>query len=218
MKWFGTMRASLRAPAPAVVVSVCVKPGDTVAAGDRLAVLEAMKMETQIVAQFPGKVRQVMTIPNVQVDGGAPLLKIDPHVLEDVVIDAERVTFDSSYSSPQKENTLIESSYRQSLDYVKQLMLGFDVDPALASRGLSSRDMDCPLDDDEAAQIEDQILNIFVDSCSLFQRDPEVNHRASGEEPSAENYLFSYLRMLDTRGRSLPTTFLKIPPTRAWPL
>jgi biotin carboxyl carrier protein len=68
----------VRAPAPAVVVSILVKPGDTVAAGDRLAVFEAMKMETQVVAPFSGKVRQVMTIPNVQVDTGAPLLQIDP--------------------------------------------------------------------------------------------------------------------------------------------
>ena len=57
----------VHAPAPAVVVSIAVKPGDTVAAGDRLAVLEAMKMEMQVVAPFSGKVRQVMTIPNVQV-------------------------------------------------------------------------------------------------------------------------------------------------------
>ncbi len=40
--------------------------------------LEAMKMETQVVAPFSGKVRQIMTIPNVQVDVGAPLLQIEP--------------------------------------------------------------------------------------------------------------------------------------------
>jgi hypothetical protein len=44
----------------------------------------------------------------------------------------------------------------------------------------------CPVDSDEIRQREDEILNIFVDICSLFQREPEVNHRASGEEPSAE--------------------------------
>src|SRR5450755_2466040 len=34
----------IHATAPAVVVSILVKPGDTVATGDRMAVLEAMKM------------------------------------------------------------------------------------------------------------------------------------------------------------------------------
>jgi acetyl/propionyl-CoA carboxylase alpha subunit len=53
----------VRAPSPAVVVSIAVKPGDMVSTGDRLAVLEAMKMETQVVAPFPGRIRQVMTIP-----------------------------------------------------------------------------------------------------------------------------------------------------------
>ena len=62
----------VHAPAPAVVVSIAVKPGDTVAVGDSLAVLEAMKMEMAVRAPFAGKVRQVMTIPNVQVDTGAP--------------------------------------------------------------------------------------------------------------------------------------------------
>ena len=52
------------------------------------------------------------------------------------------------------------------------------------------------------------VLNIFVDICSLFQREPQVNHRASGEEPSAEAYLFSYLRMLDTCGEGLPPAFV----------
>ena len=36
----------VRAPGPAIVVGVSVKAGDHVAAGDRLAVLESMKMET----------------------------------------------------------------------------------------------------------------------------------------------------------------------------
>src|SRR5271165_4174350 len=68
----------VHAPAPAVVVSILVKAGDTVAVGDRLAVLEAMKMETQVTAPFSGKIRQVLTAPNLQVDTGAPLLQIDP--------------------------------------------------------------------------------------------------------------------------------------------
>src|SRR5262249_695170 len=46
----------VHAPAPAVVISIAVKPGDTISAGDRLAVLEAMKMEMQVVAPFSGKV------------------------------------------------------------------------------------------------------------------------------------------------------------------
>ena len=197
----------VHAPAPAVVVSVLVKPGDTVALGDRLAVLEAMKMETQVVAPFSGKVRQVMAIANVQVDTGAPLLQIDPVAGGDTVADAERVVFGSSPAS-EENGDAIQSSCHQSLDELRQLMLGFDVDPKHTAQMLTEWSQHCPLDSDEIRQREDEILHIFVDICSLFQRDPEVNHRASGEEPSAEAYLFSYLRMLETGGQGLPPAFV----------
>ena len=197
----------VHAPAPAVVVSIAVKPGDTVAVGDRLAVLEAMKMEMQVVAPFAGKVRQVMTIPNVQVDTGAPLLQIDPAADGDSVADKERVVFGTSAASGGNGQA-IQSTCRQSLDELRQLMLGFDVDPKHTARVLGEWSQNCPVDSDEIRQREDQILNIFVDICSLFQREPEVNHRASGEEPSAEAYLFSYLRMLETRGEGLPSAFV----------
>jgi len=197
----------VHAPAPSVVVSILVKPGDTVAVGDRLAVLEAMKMETQIMAPFSGKVRQVMAIPNVQVDTGAPLLQIDPVAGGETVADAERVVFGTSFAS-EGNGEAVESSCRRSLDELRQLMLGFDVDPKQTARLLAEWSENYPVDSDEIRQREDEILNIFVDICSLFQREPEVNHRASGEEPSAEAYLFSYLRMLETRGQGLPPTFV----------
>ena len=66
----------------------------------------------------------------------------------------------------------------------------------------------CPVQSDELTHSEDEILNIFVDICSLFQHEPNVNHRTGGEEPSAESYLFSYLRMLETRGEKLPPVFV----------
>ena len=119
----------VHAPAPAVVVSIAVKPGDTVAVGDRLAVLEAMKMEMQVVAPFSGRVRQVMAIPNVQVDTGAPLLQIEP------VAGGRHgrgrgasASFGASLAADGTAEAM-QSSWRQSLDELRQLMLGFDVDP-----------------------------------------------------------------------------------------
>jgi acetyl/propionyl-CoA carboxylase alpha subunit/acetyl-CoA carboxylase carboxyltransferase component len=197
----------VHAPAPAVVVSIAVKPGDTVAAGDRLAVLEAMKMETQIVAPFSGTVRQVMTIPNVQVDAGAALLQIDPDTTEHAERAAERVTFKPSVASSEDQDVL-PFVFRRSLEELRQLMLGFDVDSKNCARLLAEANKGASVDGDEIRAAEDEILNIFVDICSLFQRDPEVNHHASGEEPSAEAYLFSYLRLLDTGGEGLPPGFV----------
>jgi acetyl/propionyl-CoA carboxylase alpha subunit/acetyl-CoA carboxylase carboxyltransferase component len=198
----------VHAPAPAVVVSIAVKPGDMVAAGERLAVLEAMKMEMQVVAPFAGKVRQVMTIPNVQVDTGAPLLQIEPATEDGAAASAERVVFGASAAS----NGIDEpphSGCRESLEELRQFMMGFDVDPKHAAGLLDdwSRDERSGISG-EISRCEEEILNIFVDICSLFQREPFANHRSSAEEPSAEAYLFSYLRMLDTGGEGLPPAFV----------
>jgi len=196
----------IHAQAPAVVVSIAVKPGDLVSPGDRLAVLEAMKMEMQVVAPFAGRVRQVMTMRNVQVDTGAPLIQIDPYAGDGADTAAETVVFGAS-ATPEGEGAAAASDCRQSLERLRQFMLGFDVDPKSSTRWLAEWNKSCPIDNAEVRETEGEILSIFADICSLFQRDPEVNHRASGEEPSAEAYLFSYLRMLETGGQGLPPQF-----------
>ena len=43
-----------------------------------MAVLEAMKMEVVIGAPFGGRVSEVLVAPNVQVEAGAPLLRLEP--------------------------------------------------------------------------------------------------------------------------------------------
>ena len=61
---------------------------------------------------------------------------------------------------------------------------------------------------EQTADCEDEILGIFVDICNLFERQPEMDDLNGGEERSAETYLFSYLHMLETRGKGLPSTFV----------
>jgi biotin carboxyl carrier protein len=59
-----------------VVVEVDVKVGQTVAVGDRLMVLEAMKMKTPVIATRAGQVTRVLVAPGDAVEGGQPLLTI----------------------------------------------------------------------------------------------------------------------------------------------
>nr|XP_048278163.1 propionyl-CoA carboxylase alpha chain, mitochondrial isoform X3 [Myodes glareolus] len=49
----------LRSPMPGVVVAVSVKPGDTVAEGQEICVIEAMKMQNSMTAGKMGKVKSV---------------------------------------------------------------------------------------------------------------------------------------------------------------
>ena len=59
-----------------MVVNVAVQAEDTVAKGQKLLTLEAMKMETTIYAERDGKVEEVLVKAGSQVDTGDLLLRI----------------------------------------------------------------------------------------------------------------------------------------------
>ena len=66
--------AAVYAPLAGTVVSVSVEPGDLVAPGDELLVIEAMKMEHEVRAQAAGLVREVSAAVGVTVPAGAVLV------------------------------------------------------------------------------------------------------------------------------------------------
>jgi len=68
---------SLVAPMPGTVTAVHVAVGDSVAAGQPLLVLEAMKMQHPVVAGAPGVVRSLDVVPGAQVDAGTVLAVIE---------------------------------------------------------------------------------------------------------------------------------------------
>ena len=65
------------APLPGTVLTVDVSPGDQVAAGARIAVLEAMKMEHVVRAGAAGVVREVLVTPGQNVGTGDGLVVLD---------------------------------------------------------------------------------------------------------------------------------------------
>ena len=64
------------APMPGTILKVNVNNGDSVQEGQVLVVLEAMKMENEILAPRAGKVTQVVASRGSSVDTGAPLVYI----------------------------------------------------------------------------------------------------------------------------------------------
>jgi 3-methylcrotonyl-CoA carboxylase alpha subunit len=68
----------LIAPMPGKVVQVHVAPGDRVARGDALMVLEAMKMEHTMVAPMDGRVAAVHYREDDLVEEGADLIDLEP--------------------------------------------------------------------------------------------------------------------------------------------
>ncbi|HEX5289033.1 MAG TPA: biotin carboxylase N-terminal domain-containing protein, partial [Streptosporangiaceae bacterium] len=69
--------AAVRAPLAGTVVAVAVAPGDPVAAGDELLVIEAMKMEHEVQAQAAGLVREVAAAVGATVAAGDILVVLD---------------------------------------------------------------------------------------------------------------------------------------------
>ena len=67
---------AVNAPMPGNILKVNVKAGDAVKAGAVLVVLEAMKMENEIMAPKDGTVTQVLVSKGSTVDTGAPLVVI----------------------------------------------------------------------------------------------------------------------------------------------
>jgi pyruvate carboxylase len=65
------------APMPGSVVAVAVAVGDEIAAGQKLLALEAMKMETTLYADRPGKVAEVLVSPGSQVEGGDLVIRFE---------------------------------------------------------------------------------------------------------------------------------------------
>ena len=64
-------------PMPGLVKGVFVKAGQAVTAGDRLAVLEAMKMEHTLTAARDGTVAEVLVEAGTQVEAGAALVRLE---------------------------------------------------------------------------------------------------------------------------------------------
>ena len=63
-------------PLPGVIIEISVKEGDTVAAGQKVAVLEAMKMENEIQADRAGVVTKVHAAKGDSVLEGAAIVTI----------------------------------------------------------------------------------------------------------------------------------------------
>ena len=65
------------APMHGLLLEVLVKPGDQVVKGQNLAVLEAMKMHYEIIAEVDGTVEEVTAVAGTQVAADDVLIEIN---------------------------------------------------------------------------------------------------------------------------------------------
>ena len=67
----------LRSPMPGRVMSITVRPGDSVSEGDEVCVVEAMKMEQSIRAPRDGIVKEIHVQPLDSVNANDPLVELE---------------------------------------------------------------------------------------------------------------------------------------------
>ncbi len=68
----------VRAPMPGLLVAVEVRPGQTVGAGEAVAVIEAMKMQMELRTPSAGRVREVRAGAGGEVSAGDVIVVLEP--------------------------------------------------------------------------------------------------------------------------------------------
>lgn len=67
----------VKAMLPGTIIKIIVSEGDEVKAGDTLLILEAMKMENEIVAPSSGKVKEIKVTEGQRVETGDVLIVLE---------------------------------------------------------------------------------------------------------------------------------------------
>ncbi len=199
---------ALRAGWPALVVSALVQPGDTVAAGDPVAVLESMKMETTVTAPFAGEVVAVSIMPNTQVERGAPLVRLRAHEM-------------SSASSEEDSNRIDLSGLEIRVDPTRKpcdqvyvplgnYVMGYDLSPAALRKLLIKQrrlaEIASP-DDPDLLACEDGLLDIYAELGSLYRPQTVAELDESVPTEHTQEFLLSFLQWLDPDLAGLPAGY-----------
>jgi acetyl/propionyl-CoA carboxylase alpha subunit/acetyl-CoA carboxylase carboxyltransferase component len=195
----------VRSAGPAFVVSVLVAPGDPVTAGQPLAVLESMKMESTLTAPLDGTVASVETAENVQVEAGAPVMRIRPAGTQATAAGA-RVPFAGLTATPPPGTPPCERVYGALRGY----LLGYDLDPA-SVRAMTTRQRRLgevtPPADPGLLRCENSLLELYADVGSLYRPRGPADPDDGAMVGSAREYLLSYLQWLDTERAGLPDEY-----------
>ena len=188
----------VRAPAAALVVAVHVAPGDEVQPGDRIAVVEAMKMEIAITSPVAGRVREVLVAGNTQVDAGAPLVRIDAATDGNEGSSAARPDLGSigrpaGVVPPDPDLTALRA-------YV----LGFDVQSDDARRRLAAtRSAAGRLDESAVLGVLDAVADLYA----LAPESVGVIGDQADESAATREHFSTYLRTLDVERENVPASF-----------
>ncbi len=237
---FGSQTAGqVRSGTPAVVVSIQVEVGQSVAAGEPLGLLEAMKMEIGFQAPVSGTIKEILAQKGQQVAAGDLIL-----VIEESDADSGDQTDRARLSLPTQVDPLallftakagsdnllrlgepdLEAADHSELaprraaidavrEEIRRVLLGYDANPDRAESLASF--LESPLPETISESFSRELAEIrhevttFADVESLSVRSPSAS--ISGQSgPSNNARLRMYLRRLEAEGAGIDDAFLDL--------
>jgi acetyl-CoA carboxylase carboxyltransferase component len=154
-----------------------------------------------------GRVREVFARVNSQVDAGAPLLRLDRRVGEDVMSGTPAVSFTTpSHGGPPDAPT----QAREHVDALLAMITGYDVSQKRAlNLVLEYGDLRDELGQDVGLmRAELALLTTFADLCELSRNRPTSAEEDTEERVhSPQEHFHTYLHSLDVEQEGLPTEF-----------
>ena len=207
---FGTeLAGQVRAGTPAMVVAIDVEAGDVVESGQRIGLLEAMKMEIGFHAPISGVVKEVFVRSGQQVPVGELLLAIELEGDEAETEHSDRLALppepdpldlffggvDHPTDTPDlrtaEESPLADrrSAMQAARDEIRRVLMGYDVNPERGEKLAAF--LEAPIPDGlsevfrwELAEIRHE-LTLFADVEELFSRAPR---QTDSGEPGPSHY------------------------------
>jgi acetyl/propionyl-CoA carboxylase alpha subunit/acetyl-CoA carboxylase carboxyltransferase component len=197
----------VRSDWPALVVEVAVAPGDEVAAGDPIVVLESMKMETTVGAPFAGEVTAVHVVANNQVERGAALMRVRRHHEHPVQASAgvDLHGFERRRDPSRKP---CQQVYEPLGNYVLGYDLGSDELHRLLVEQRRLAEIASPADVDLIA-CEDSLLDIYADLGALSRPRSELDTEIVSEltEEHTQEFLTAFVQWLDADRAGLTDSY-----------
>lgn len=181
---------AVRAGFPAFVSEVLVRPGDRVQAGQAVAVVEAMKMESRLYADRDATVAEVLVLPNSQVNVGAPIVRLND------------LATGSAAPASTLDLTTLSLARESAVATLRNYLMGYDRSPqsvaALIRAVVTGNEPADPA-------TEDDLIDLFADTAALVS--PVSAHETDLGPISAGEYLTLWLQSLDPDRAGLPTHY-----------
>ena len=163
-----------------------------------------MKMENTITAPFGGTIAAVEAAANVQVEAGAPIVRI---ATSDVDEGPAAGAVDIAGLDAEPPGA---PSCERVYDALRSYLLGYDLDPGSVRTMLSTQrelsETAAPADTD-LMRCEDELLDLFADVSSLYRPRGEIDPEMALLTGSTQEYLLSYLQWLDADRAGLPDSY-----------